>query len=179
MSDLAPLLTPQSPLPGHLYGTRAALFHLLRDAPDPARPARPPPPPPPPPRPPAPPPRRWPCLRRSSACCRRPPHPPARRSATFCTATVSIFAVLARAANRIGASSRARARKCNPKLRIYSVGSRKSRNSAAIGRIRDPDTVPHPSTVGRAVPKVIHKRRQTAQAGCCVSKISRKRQYSA
>ena len=47
MSDLAPLLTPQSPLPGHLYGTRAALFHLLRDAPHPAGTARPAPLPPP------------------------------------------------------------------------------------------------------------------------------------
>lgn len=30
MSDLAPLLLPPAPLPRHLYGTRAALFYLLR-----------------------------------------------------------------------------------------------------------------------------------------------------
>jgi hypothetical protein len=32
MSDLAPLLLPRAPLPRHLYGTREALFYLLREA---------------------------------------------------------------------------------------------------------------------------------------------------
>lgn len=41
MSDLAPILPRPAPLPRHLYGTRAALFHLLRDAPDPGGTARP------------------------------------------------------------------------------------------------------------------------------------------
>ena len=36
MSDLAPLLPPRAPLPRHLYGTRAALFYLLRETPEPA-----------------------------------------------------------------------------------------------------------------------------------------------
>jgi hypothetical protein len=48
MSDLAPILSLHAPppqsggLPRHLYGTRAALFHLLRETADPLRPAPPP-----------------------------------------------------------------------------------------------------------------------------------------